>query len=83
MKRYFVTTNADNMVLFVDDNNNAVYIDETAFDEPLTLDVAKRADYSNFDGCETAEEATANYADGEHLIHFDPDDETFEKIIEF
>lgn len=50
MKRFFVKTNGYNAVIFVDKNGNGYVIDETAFDEPLTLDAAKNADYSNFDG---------------------------------
>lgn len=56
MKRYFVKTNAYNMVVFVDDTGMAYIIHEESFDEPLTIDVAKNADYSNLDGCETADE---------------------------
>ena len=65
MKRYFVETNADNMVAFVDDNNRVYFFNEQAFDEPLTLDVAKTADYSNCEGCETAEEIAHSVGVGE------------------
>lgn len=56
MKRYFMETNAYNMVAFVDDSGDCYIVHEESFDEPLTLEVAKNADYSNLDGCETAEE---------------------------
>ena len=81
LKRYFCKTQDYNVVIFADENGQGVYIDESAFDEPLTLEVAKEADYSNFDGCETAEEAAANYGTGAELIEFNPDD--FEEVIEF
>lgn len=54
MKRYFLETEDYSGVGFVDNKGKMVYIDETAFDEPLTLDVAKAADYSNFDGINAA-----------------------------
>ena len=81
MKRYFAETNGYNCVLFVDDKGKAVVIQEEVFDEPLTLEVAKAADYSNFDNCETAEEANANYGNGENLINFNEDE--YENIVEF
>lgn len=56
MKKYFVETNADNMVVFADNNGKCFAIPDKAFDERLTLDVAENADYSNFDGCDTAEQ---------------------------
>ena len=56
MKRYFVETAGYNMVAFVDDNGECYILHEGSFDEPLTLEVAKNADYSNLDGCETADE---------------------------
>lgn len=69
------------MVLFVDESGKAVFINEMAFDEPLTLEVARHADYSNFDSCEDAEEAAANYYTGENLIDYNPDD--WAKVEEF
>ncbi|MCM1543441.1 MAG: hypothetical protein NC121_19620 [Blautia sp.] len=82
MKRYFAKDSVgEAVVLFVDDNRKAVYINETAFDEELTLEVAKAADYSNLDGCKTAEEAAANYYTGENLIDFNEDD--WEELVEF
>lgn len=82
MKRYFaVDAVGEAVVLFVDKDNKAVYINDTAFNEELTLEVAKRADYSNFDGCEDAEEAAANYYTGENLIDFNED--AWEELIEF
>lgn len=56
MKRYFVETNGYNCVAFVDENNKAIVLHDECFDEPLTIKYAKNADYSNIDGCETAEE---------------------------
>ena len=56
MKRYFVETNGYNCVAFIDDNNNAIVLHEGCFDEPLTIESVKMNDYSNLDGCETAEE---------------------------
>ena len=67
------------MVVFVDDEGYGVPIHEKAFNEPLTIEAAERADYSNFDDCETAEEAAANYT-GE-IIEFNPDE--YENVIEF
>ena len=43
MKRYFVETNEDSMVAFVDDSGKAYIYGETAFKAPLTLEVAKAA----------------------------------------
>ena len=65
MKRYFVETNADSMVAFVDDSGKAYIYNETAFDKPLTLDVAKSAAYENAEGCETAEEIMFSQGTGE------------------
>lgn len=60
LKRLFVEdATGTKMILFVDKDNKACYIDETAFDKPLTLETAQKADYSNFDNCKTAEEAAA------------------------
>lgn len=80
MKKYYAETNSESMVL-ITDGVKAVYIDETAFDEELTLEVAKAADYSNFDMDGTIEEANHNYADGTHLIDFNTDD--YDSLIEF
>lgn len=75
MKRYYAEDAVGQAcVLFVDDDRKAVFINETAFDEELTLEVAIAADYSNFDGCKTAEEAAANYYTGENLIDFNEED---------
>jgi hypothetical protein len=56
MKRIFAETEDYNVVLFVDDNDKAFVIEETAFDTDLTLEAAKSADYANLDGCKTAED---------------------------
>ena len=84
MKRFFVETEDYNMVAFVDDEGKAFIIDETNFDEVLTFDVAKNSDYSNLDGCETAEECA--YSIGtpqamQEVFAFDPDE--FEYVEEF
>lgn len=82
LKRLFVVdSTGEAVVLFVDETGKACYLNDTAFDEPLTLEVAKDADYSNFDNCETAEEAAANYSTGENLIDYNPDE--WEEVIEF
>lgn len=82
LKRLFVMDReGEAAVLFVDETGKACYLNDTAFDEPLTLEVAKAADYSNFDNCETAEEAAANYFTGENLMDYNQDD--WEEIIEF
>lgn len=82
MKKYFVETNAYSMVVFVDEQGNAFPIHEKYFDERLTLDVAKKADYSGIDGCETAEEvAFAIGGDTDDIFNFET--EKFEKVVEF
>ena len=78
---YVVDSVGEAMVLFVDEKGKACFINNTAFDEPLTLEVAKTGNYSNFDNCEDAEIAAANYYTGENLIDFNSDD--WEEIIEF
>ena len=80
MKRIFAETNGYNVVLFVDDNNNAFVVDEAAFDEELTLEVAKNADYSNYDGCETAEECQAAQGCGDVIAY---NEDEFEAVTEF
>lgn len=81
MKRYFVETQDYNFVAFSDATGKAVVVDESAFQEPLTLEVARRTDYGSLEGFETAEEAAANYGTGEQLIDFNPDD--YERVTEF
>lgn len=81
MKKFFVETNGYNMVFLVDGNGRALPIYEQAFDEPLTLEVAKNADYSNFDGIEDAEVAAANYT-GETVVFGEIIDDC-ERVIEF
>lgn len=81
MKRFFVKTNACNAVIFADKNGKAYVIDESLFNEPLTLDVAKNADYNNFDGCETAEECASSIGVDDNIITFNPDE--YDNITEF
>lgn len=82
LKRLFVVDSVgEAAVLFADETGKACYMNDTAFDEPLTLEVAKAADYSNFDNCETAEEAAAGYGCGENLIDFDKNE--WAEIVEF
>lgn len=82
MVRYYaINSVGEAVVLFADKYGKAVLVNDTAFDEKLTLEVAKQADYSNFDNCETAEEAAANYYTGQNLIEFNPDD--WEELVEF
>ena len=73
-KLYVEDINGESAILFVDDNGKAVYVSDTAFDEPLTYEVAVRGDYSNFADFDTAEEASANYANGSYLIDYHEDD---------
>lgn len=56
MKRYFIETNGYNCIAFVDSDNKAIVFDEICFDETLTIEYVKKADFSNLDGCETAQE---------------------------
>lgn len=82
LKRYFAKDFAgETVILFVDESGKAVFINDTAFDEKLTLEAAKQADYSNFNNCETAEEAASNYFTGKNLIDFNEDD--WEVLVEF
>lgn len=81
MKRFFVKTNGYNAVIFVDKNGNGYVIDESLFNEPLTLNAAKNADYSNFDGCETAEDCAASIGINNNIITFNPTE--YDNITEF
>lgn len=84
MRRYFVKTNAYSCVIFADGSGKGYYIfDEMPFDEPLTLEVVKRADYSNVEGCETLEEIAANAYGERGIIDFNPNDPDFEEVVEF
>lgn len=79
MKRLFVTAEDYNAIIFADKNGNGYVIDES-----LTLDVAKNADYSNFDGCETAEDCAASIGTAEamqNVIPFSPAE--YDNITEF
>lgn len=68
MKRFFIETNGYNMVAFVDDKNKAFILHEQSFDTELTLETAKNADYSNLDGCKTAEDCAGAMGMGEDRI---------------
>ena len=84
MKRVFVTAEDYNMVVMADDNGRGFVIDETAFDEPLTLEVARNADYSSFDGCETAEECAESIGTAEaeqNVISFNAAE--YSTVVEF
>ncbi len=82
LKRYFAKDIVGGTtILFVDEMGKAAYINDTAFDQELTLEVAKNGDYSNFDGCETAEEAAENYYTGENIMDFNEND--WDELIEF
>ena len=84
MKRLFVTAEDYSMVVMADENGRGFVIDETAFDEPLTLEVARNADYSNFDDCETAEECAASIGTAEaeqNIINFNAAD--YNAVVEF
>lgn len=84
MKRFYCEAEDFNQVAFVDNEGKAFIVDETSFDEALTLDVAKNGDYSNFDGCETAEECAQCVGTAEaesNVIDFDADE--FNSITEF
>ena len=86
MKRFYVKTNGTNFVAFVDDNNKAYIIDEVVFGVSLTLEIAKAADYSNFDDCYTAEECARAIGtpDAEtNVIDWDEDDYRDCEVIEF
>ena len=80
MKRLFAETNAGSMVLFVDSKKMAYIVEEKSFDERLTLEVAKAADYSNLDNCPTAQDCKDSMTFGV-IVKFNPDD--FETITEF
>lgn len=85
MKRYYVDTNGYAMVVFADNSGKAFVIGEESFDEPLTLDVAKNADYGNLENCETAEECA--YAMGydvfSSVFEFKDIAENAEKVVKF
>lgn len=84
MKRYFVETNGENFVAFVDGDNKAYMVDAAAFDEKLTIEVAKEADYSNFDGCETAEECANSIGTSEAFDNIiDWNEDEYENVTEF
>lgn len=84
MKKYFAKTNGFECVLFVDENGKAFVVDENNFDERLTVEVAKNADYSNFEDCETAEECAQAIGTSEafeSVIDFNADE--YEELVEF
>lgn len=84
MKRYYVETNGDDFVAFIDDSKQAYIIDAARFEKKLTFEVAKSTDYSNLDNCETAVEcaiAMGENAPYENVIEWNEDD--FEAVTEF
>lgn len=84
MKRYYVETNGDDFVAFVDDNKQAYIIDAARFDEKLTLEVAKKTDYSNLDNCETAADCAISMGENEPYANvIDWDEEDYEAVTEF
>ena len=84
MRRYYVETNGDDFVAFVDDNKQAYIIDATRFDERLTLEVAKKADYSNLDNCEKAADCAISMGENEPYENvIDWDEENYETVTEF
>lgn len=82
MKKLFVETNAYNMVLFVDNEGMAYVVEEKSFDKELTLDVARAADYSNLDNCETAQECQDSMGFGD-IIELAQCTEYFNSVVEF
>lgn len=84
MKRLFVETDDYNCVVFADENGKGYVIDETEFDEELTLEVAKNTSYSNLDGCKTAEECAQSIGTAKaesNVIDFN--EEEYKEVIEF
>lgn len=67
-------------VLFVDKNNKAYVVPDGAFDEDLTLDVAKSTSYANLAGCDTAESCQWCMGVGD-VIDYKEDE--YENITEF
>ena len=59
MKRYFITTNGGNAVIYVDDTNRAFIINESNSFPIRTVEQAAAADYSEIDGC-TIDEMNAS-----------------------
>lgn len=83
-KIFFVETNAYNMVVFVDKNNKCFSFMEECFDERLTFEYAKNADYGNVVGCQTAEDIKhmTGAGDGE-IYDLSEIEDMAELIIEF
>lgn len=72
MKRFFIETNGGNMIAFVDDKNKAFVLYDQSFDKELALETARNADYSNLDGCKTAEDCDgAMGMGGDRIIDFE------------
>ena len=74
IKRFFVRTMQETYVILSDGKGKGYFFGEKSFDEPLTFEVAQKADYSNVEGCETLEEIAANAYGEKGIINFDPDD---------
>lgn len=83
-KVFFIKTNAYNMVAFVDKENKCFCFGDECFDERLTFEYAKNADYSSIVGCETAEDVKyiTGAGDGE-IYDFEEIEKYAEKILEF
>ena len=83
MRRFFVE-DGYNFVAFVDDNKQAYIIDAARFDERLTLEVAKKTDYSNLDNCEKAADCAISMGENEPYANvIDWDEEDYEAVTEF
>lgn len=86
MKKLFVETNADNAVLFVDAQERAYLVFDSCiywenYHKDLTLEAARNEDYSNLDGCETADECKCAQGIDRDIFDFNEDD--YENVTEF
>ena len=84
LRRFLVENNAFSEVAFVDESGKAYIMYEGRFDKALTPEYLKTVDLSALDGCQTAEECDAQFAnDGEDVCDFYDYIECAEEIIEF
>lgn len=83
LRYYYVETNAPVYVVVVDNENNAILLDETMFDTPLSLEVAKSGDYSNLNGCQNIEECIYSIGTPFEVYQWKDIVNEFEKIVEF